>query len=118
MRTIEIPALAGSRLTTSIEIPDDRWPNPDVKPPRLFVTWRIMTPKDGDTKIVWNPDSFTEIREAAALFKKLVAAGMVPYVCDATGRPTGEVMQEFDPSAGEVDFRDVVWAPTKLAAGG
>ncbi len=43
---------------------------------------------------------------------------MMPYVCDAQGKPTGEVMDVFDPGAGEVSFQDVLWAPKKLAVGG
>ncbi len=123
MRTLEIPSLEGSSLTSQIEIGDSLGiVDADALSSTEFVprpcVWRILTPGDGDKRVVWNPDSFTEIREASDLFKKLIAAGMMPYVCDAQGKPTGEVMDVFDPGAGEVSFQDVLWAPKKLAVGG
>jgi hypothetical protein len=120
VKTLELPALDRSRLTENVVVGENlRVLGPDEEPPVGFGVLRIMTPRDGDKRVVWNPDSFTEIREASELFKELLKAGMVPYVVDpATGRPTQEVMAEFDPSSGEVDFREVVFAPKKLAAGG
>ncbi len=119
MKMIEIPQLGGSRLTEKIEIGENLTVLPDGgHAPVGHGLWRIMSPKDGDKKVIWNPDSFTEIQEASVLFKRLIKSGMVPYICDAKGRPTGEVMAEFDPLAGEVDFREVVFAPKQLAVGG
>lgn len=117
MTTLEVPALAGSSLTSQIEVGEHLSFHND-SPPKNWVVWRIMTPKDGDRRIVWNPDSFTEINEARDLFRKLIKAGMVPYICDAQGKPTGEIMDVFDPLDGMVSFQDVVWAPKKLAVGG
>ncbi len=120
MKTIEIPQLGGSSLSEKIEIGDNLMVLHENREsaPVGFGLWRIMSPADGDKRVIWNPDSFIEIQEASVLFKKLIKAGMVPYICDAQGRPTGEVMAEFDPLAGEVDFREVVFAPKKLAVGG
>ncbi len=123
MRTLEIPALEGSSLTSKIEVGNslsivdaDTLASTEFIPRRCV--WRILTPKDGDRRIVWNPESFTEINEARDMFRQLIAAGMVPYVCDAKGQPTGEVMDVFDPGSGEISFQDVLWAPKKLAVGG
>ena len=111
MNTIEITVPYGSNLKNTIET------NLNDIPKEGGITWTILN-KEGDRKIIWHPNSFTDIREAKEVFDQLIAKGMVPYYCDDKGQPTGEIMTEFDPSTGIVSFNDVIWTPKKLAVGG
>lgn len=110
---IEVVVPRGSNLSNIIET---NLSEGDAIPGKIL--WTILTKKDGDKKVIWDPYNFTEIHEASETFNKLIKAGMVPYICDSKGVPTGEVMVEFDPSAGEVNFKNIIFAPSKLAVGG
>jgi len=113
---IEVTVPRGSNLSNIIETNLKEYKDESI--PAYIKLWVILTKKDGDKKVIWDPYNFTEIREASETFKKLIKVGMVPYICDSKGIPTGEVMVEFDPSAGEVNFKDIIFAPSKLAVGG
>jgi hypothetical protein len=114
MRTIELPALSGSKLVTTIDVGDELrilGRLEEALPGRP--TWRVLTEKDGDVRLSWDVDDAAETREAMSTFKKLVDAGMKAYACDAKGKPTRKELTAFDPAAG-----DIVFAPAKLAVGG
>lgn len=118
-RTIEVPVLkAGNKygnLTATIEIPDllEVIDNPKEKLPPYCGCFRVMTPKDGDKRVKWNRRNYQEIVNAKAMFDNLVAEGLVPYRVGLNGRPTSEIMVEFDPYAEEIIFM-----PLSLASAG
>ena len=87
--------------------------NPAEKPPEGFGCFRIMTPKDGDKRVVWDSRDFAQINEAKGMFDKLVVQGLVPYCVGVNGRASSEVMSEFDPYAEEIIF-----LPIAMVAGG
>lgn len=104
-----------SKLSAKIKIPDSLQilDTPDEKPPEGFGAFRIMTPKDGDKRVVWDKRDFAQIIEAKAMFDECVAQGLVPYLVGLDGRATAEVMTEFDPHAEEIIF-----LPIAMVAGG
>jgi hypothetical protein len=114
-REIEATLFKGGRATTNIRIPDclGILENPADKAPQWFGTFRIMTPKDGDKRVVWDSRDFTQIREAKEMFDQLVAQGLIPYRVGINGQRTSEVMVEFDPYAEEIIF-----LPMAMVAGG
>ena len=113
-RTVEISPVKGGK-GKKIEIPESLSILDDPKdvPPAGCGIFRIMTPKDGDKRIVWDNRSFAQIKDAKDTFNKLVAEGLVPYRTGVDGKATSEVMDEFDPYAEEVIF-----LPVALVAGG
>jgi hypothetical protein len=114
-RTIEISVVNNSKLTTEIKIPDSLQilENPRDKPSVGFGCFRVMTPKDGDKRVVWDKTDFTQIVEAKEMFDKLIMEGLVPYRVGINGQASSEPMDEFDPHAEEVIFM-----PIALVAGG
>lgn len=104
-----------SKLSTTIKIPDNLgvMENPSQKAPEGFGCFRIMTPKDGDKRVVWDSRDFAQITEAKAMFDELVVQGLVPYCVGINGRASSEVMIEFDPYAEEIIF-----LPVAMVAGG
>lgn len=78
-----------------------------------FGVMRVMTEEDGDKRYAWNPRSIPEINEAKAFFNECVQQGLVPYKVGTGGQASAEVMDEFDPFAGEVIF-----LPVPAVAGG
>jgi hypothetical protein len=115
---LEVAPVRGTRLAAKVHLGGLRTLADGESTPERHATWRILTVKDGDKRVVWDTGDFAEMADAKRLFNECLAAGLVPYVCDESGRPTGEVMDTFDPSAGEVVFKDVVFAPARLAVGG
>lgn len=87
--------------------------DPAKKTPADFGCFRIMTPKDGDKRVVWDSRDFAQISEAKAMFDELVVQGLVPYRVGVNGRASSEVMAEFDPYAEEIIF-----LPIAMVAGG
>lgn len=87
--------------------------DPKEAPPAGCGCFRIMTPKDGDKRVVWDSRDFAQIHEAKSMFDELVAQGLVPYRVGVGGQPSSEVMVEFDPYAEEV-----VFLPIGLVAAG
>lgn len=87
--------------------------DPQQKAPEGFGCFRIMTPHDGDKRVVWDSRDFAQISEAKAMFDELVVQGLVPYRVGVNGRASSEVMAEFDPYAEEIIF-----LPIAMVAGG
>jgi len=114
-RTIDISLLQNSNVAKEFEIPESLTilNNPKDRPPVGCGMFRIMTPKDGDKRVVWNSNSFSEIKDAKDTFDKLVAEGLVPYKVGLDGKQTSEVMDIFDPHAEEILF-----LPIALVRGG
>jgi len=81
--------------------------------PKGHGMFRIMTAKDGDKRVVWNCAVLQEISAARKMFMDCVKEGLVPYRVGTDGKPTSEVMDEFDPEAEEV-----VFLPVRLVRGG
>lgn len=110
---IDIPIVENTKLYKTIDVSPklkvlERGESKGAK--SMF---RILSQKDGDTRIVWDSNSFDEIVEAKEIFDELVASGLVPYRVDIHGRRTPMVMDQFDPNAEEVLF-----APIAMAMGG
>lgn len=105
------PGNAAAKITVpdGLTILDD----PAARPPAGCGVFRVMTPKDGDKRVVWDSRSFAQIQEAKTMFDELVAQGLVPYRVGVNGKATSEVMDEFDPYAEEVIF-----LPVAMVAGG
>ena len=104
-----------SNLSAKLKIPDNLsiMDDPTQKTPQGFGCFRIMTPKDGDKRVVWDSRDFAQISEAKAMFDELVVQGLVPYRVGVNGRASSEVMVEFDPYAEEIIF-----LPVAMVAGG
>jgi hypothetical protein len=110
-REIEIALLRvgnkpSSGAAVKLKIPDilGIMDGPTEKAPQGFGCLRIMTPKDGDKRVVWDSRDFAQITEAKAMFDELVLQGQVPYRVGTNGRASSEVMVEFDPYAEEIIF--------------
>ena len=86
---MEVPVVQGSNLKTQIEIPYTLLVTSDnVKPRKGYGIFRILNPKDGDKRVVWNSDVLAEIRDAKKMFDDLVASGLVPYRVGDRGQRT------------------------------
>jgi len=108
MNTIEINPMKNSNLGGKIELSENLKFLPDgVKIKEKQRLFRILTPKDGDKRVVWNRDRLDELNEAKELFDELISEGMVPYIVGLDGKSTGIVMEEFDADAEEVLFLPV-----------
>jgi hypothetical protein len=100
------------RIPDGLRIADDNYERQEGE---FF--FNIMTPEDGDKRIVWSVKNIGEINDAKKMFNELIAKGMVPYVIKQ-GKRSSEVMREFDSLAGEVMMADVVMVPQKAIVGG
>lgn len=102
-------------LSAKVSVPESLGiiSDPTQKTPQGFGCFRIMTPKDGDKRVVWDSRDFAQISEAKAMFDELVVQGLVPYRVGVNGRASSEVMVEFDPYAEEIIF-----LPVAMVAGG
>jgi hypothetical protein len=114
-RKIELSLIQGSKIAKEFTIPAGLGviDNPQETPPAGFGCFRVMTPKDGDKRVVWDSQDFSQIREAKEMFDELVAEGLCPYRVGTNGRASSDVMDEFDPHAEEVIFM-----PIAMVAGG
>ena len=113
-RIIEAQTVKGSQASVGISVPDGlRILDDHEQPAKGFGVFRIITPKDGDKRVVWDCHDLSQIREAKEMFDKLIAEGLVPYKVGLDGKATSEVMDEFDPYAEEVIF-----LPVALVTGG
>lgn len=104
-----------SNVSGKLTIPDCLrvMSDPQEVAPKGFGCFRIMTPKDGDKRVVWDSMDFAQISEAKSMFDKLVVQGLVPYRVAVNGKASAEVMVEFDPFAEEIIF-----LPIAMVAGG
>lgn len=104
-----------SNLSDKFVIPDNLGIMDDLNEnaPEGFGCFRIMTPKDGDKRVVWDSRDFAQISEAKSMFDELVIKGLVPYCVGVNGRASSEVMVEFDPYAEEIIF-----LPVAMVVGG
>lgn len=75
--------------------------------------FRIMSPKEGDKRVVWCRRVIAEIKAAKQMFLDLISQGMIPYKVGVDGEATAEEMTEFDPTAEEIIFM-----PVQAIAGG
>lgn len=82
--------------------------------------FRLLTPDDGDKRVVWNTFSLAEIGEAKEMFKQLQEQGMVAYAVGRDGNPTSNKIETFEPAAGDVFFRDkeIIVMPKRQIVGG
>lgn len=107
--TLDVSVLKKSKAFSVIDIPDGlRVLEDNEQPQKGFHTFRILTPQDGDKRIVWDSRDLRQINEAKDTFNKLIREGLVPYKVGVDGKATSEVMAEFDPSAEEVIFLPAV----------
>lgn len=114
-RFIEIQKIAYGKNGIKLEIPESLTilDNPSDVPAPGCGAIRVMTPQDGDKRVVWNSGVFAEINDAKSMFDKLVLEGLVPYRVGIDGKSTSEVMSEFDPHAEEIIF-----LPVAMVCGG
>jgi len=111
---IEVALIKNSNLKDTITKPERlRFLKDGEKTSRWERCFRILTPKDGDKRVVWDSRDMDQIEDAKAMFDECVAKGLVPYRVGTDGRASAEVMDEFDPEAEEVIFM-----PINQVAGG
>jgi len=110
---VEVMPVKGSLLTEEIQIPEKlrRLEDGEVAE-KGFGTFRIMSPKSGDDRIVWDCRDLDQIEDAKVMFDELVEKGLVPYKVGIDGKATSDVMDEFDAFAEEVIFLPVAAAVT------
>jgi hypothetical protein len=104
-RQLDIAPIIGSRKTVAVEIqPELRLLEGDEQPAPGHFVFRILNPLTGDDRLTWDSTSLPEIKAAKQQFLDLVEKGLTPYRVGVNGKPTAEVMDEFDPTAEEVVF--------------
>jgi hypothetical protein len=104
-RTIDISPLMGSKLTTTIEVPEGiQILEAGEEKPAGHRMFRILHPAKGDERLTWDSQNFADIKGAKKMFVDLVEKGLTPYRVGVDGKATSEVMDEFDPMAEEVIF--------------
>lgn len=101
-RVIEIRG--AGKISCNVSVPERLQILGDGDKPKGNRCFRIMTPRDGDKRVVWDSRDFDQINDAKSMFDECVAQGLVPYKVGTDGRATSEVMDEFDPEAEEVIF--------------
>lgn len=114
-RTIEVKVVKNSNVKAEIKIGDNLGllDNPTDKPAKGFGCFRVLTEKDGDKRITWDSNDFTQIQEAKELFDQCVAEGLVPYRVGTDGRVTDEPIVEFDPY-----LEEIIMVPIAQVVGG
>ena len=104
-RTIDITPLMGSKLRTSIKIPEGvQILESGALAPANHHIFRILNPLSGDDRLTWDSGNMADIKGAKKLFVELIEKGLTPYRVGTNGKATSEVMDEFDPHAEEVIF--------------
>lgn len=96
---------AGS-LSSKVTVPDNLKIVEFIEetPLENFGVFRIMTPKDGDKRVVWDRRDFAQILEAKSMFDDCVVKGLMPYRVGLNGKASAEIMTEFDAHAEEIIF--------------
>lgn len=59
---------------------------------------RILDPKEGDIKVIWDPDNADEVAHARTTFDAMQAKGFVAYSVTKKG-DRDEIVRKFDPEA-------------------
>jgi hypothetical protein len=103
MQTLEITPLKNSSLRERIDFPLKRLKDGE-KVEEHFHVFRILTPEDGDVRVVWDRREMAQIRDAKKMFDDCIKKGLVPYKVGTDGKATSEIMDEFDAKAEEVIF--------------
>lgn len=115
MTKISIPLFEGSNITEEVETSLTVATDENIKEfednPN-FGIFRILDPKKGDERLVWNRMNTGDIREAESRFKEFMSKGLTPFRVDPGGGK-GDRMTSFDPLAEEVLF-----LPEKMVVGG
>lgn len=93
-----------NQKSETISIPDSLriLENEEPKQPNQGI-FRVLTPQDGDKRIVWDNMSIAEINEAKQMFDELKAKGLRPFTVGEDGKAISEVNQ-FDAHIGEIVF--------------
>ena len=95
----------GKRTTVEVGIPEELQIYTKRPPKKKKIgVMRVITIKDGDRRIVWDPMSIAEINAARKMFNDLVKQGMKPYQVGTDGSASAKVMRKFDPHAAECIF--------------
>ena len=102
--TIEITPVRNSTIKETVKIPKSLHRLKDDESAKGKHVFRILTPKDGDVRVVWDARDLGQIQDAKAMFDDCIAKGLVPYHVGLDGKASSEVMDEFDPSCEEVIF--------------
>lgn len=114
LTSLKVNQMAGSPLSFELEIPGTLRVLADGERPAPGQgCMRIPSPARGDDRVVWDETDFAQIADAKRIFDNLLMKGLTPYRVGTDGRASAEVMDEFDPMAGEVIF-----APLALVRGG
>lgn len=112
--TLEVQTIKYSSQHVKVKIPKNlKVLGDNEQPANGWRVFRVMTPRDGDKRIVWDSRSLAQIADAKAMFDKLIQEGLVPYKVGVDGKASAEVMDEFDAAAEEV-----VFLPIQAVAGG
>jgi len=61
----------------------------------------VMDPT-GDTKTIWDPNNADEVEEARGTFDRLKAKGFAAFKVEGPKGEKGEIIREFDPTAGRM----------------
>lgn len=61
----------------------------------------VMTPADGDLKVIWDSDKLAEVEHARKTFNEFRGKGYLAYQVNKAG-DKGEVIKEFDSSAEKI----------------
>jgi len=113
-RSIEVPAVRGTSLRETVEVPDEIQILEDGQSPAEgHFCFRILDPLKGDERLTWDSRDFRQIKAAKDMFVNLIKKGLKPFKVGVGGKASSEVMSEFDPTAEEVIF-----LPQALVAGG
>jgi hypothetical protein len=110
-RTLE--AFAGNKVEVPVNITilDKGVEFPEVKG---TCRWRVLSQKDGDSRLTWNNMNIAEINAAQDMFEDMIEnGGMEAFKVGVDGQMSSEKMTEFDPHAEEVIFM-----PMKAIVGG
>jgi hypothetical protein len=102
--TIEITPVKNSNIKETINIPKSLHRLKDNECANGRHVFRILTPKDGDVRVVWDARDLGQIQDAKVMFDDCIAKGLVPYRVGVDGKATSDVMDEFDPNSEEIIF--------------
>ena len=75
--------------------------NTDFHTPERVPNEMSIMGKEGDTKVIWNPENEDEVEAAEAQFDALIAKGFSAFSVGKRGKKD-ERIEEFDPEAGKI----------------